>query len=204
MIRATPGGRALGVLVAVVLIVLLVTLFMNIFGGDDEPDATTTTLGTNATTTTTSSPPVEELSPQTVDASTELGTQFRAENLIDGSLATEWQDRSLSGDGATLTFRFSEPVAINEIEIYNIPEETRFRQNHRIRGYIITMDDLSFPIPGELENVNTRQVISVATVETLRLTIEVTSTYPSEAVDGGIPFTELAVADIRFFGRLAN
>ena len=204
MVRATPGGRALAVLVAVVLIVTLVALFLNIFGGD-EPEVTTTTVAPTTTdATSTTLRPVQELTPQTVEASSELGTNWRAENLIDGSLATEWQDRSLAGEGAVLTFRFAQPVAINEIEIYTIPEEDRFRQNHRIRGVLITVDDLSFEIPFELRNINTRQTIPVASVETLVLTIEVTSTYPSEAVDGGTPFSELAVADIRFFGQLAE
>ena len=84
------------------------------------------------------------LQASTVEASSELGTQWVAENLIDGNLATEWQDRSLSGRGAVLTFRFSQPVAISEIEIYNLPDDARFRQNHRIRGYRITVDDLSY------------------------------------------------------------
>lgn len=202
MIRATPGSRALGVLVAVVLIVTVIALFMNIFGDDDEPAATNTT--TTLSPTTTVVPATEELQPSTVEASSELGTQWQAENLIDGDLATEWQDRSLSGRGAVLTFRFSQPVAISEIEIYNLPDDVRFRQNHRIRGYRITVDDLSYEITGQLADVNSRQVIQVASISTRTLVFEVTSTYQSEAVDGGVPFTELALADVRFFGRVAN
>jgi len=200
MLRATPGSRALGVLVAVVLIVVLVALFMNIFGGDEEvvPAATTIAPATTVFEI------VEELQPSTVEASSELGTQWVAENLIDGNLATEWQDRSLSGRGAVLTFRFSQPVAITEIEIYNLPDDVRFRQNFRIRGYRITVDDLSYEITGQLANVNTRQVIEVASISTRTLTLEVTTTYESEPVDDGVPFTELALADVRFFGRFAN
>jgi hypothetical protein len=201
MVRATPGSRALGVLLAVVLIATLIAVFMNIFGGDEEP-----TPDTSTTLAPTTVPPVaiDELQPSTVEASSELGTQWVAENLIDGNLATEWQDRSLSGRGAILTFRFSQPVAITEIEMYNLPDDERFKQNHRIRGYRITVDDLSYEITGQLANVNTRQVIQVASISTRTLTFEVTSTYESEPVDGGVPFTELALADVRFFGRLAN
>ena len=201
MLRATPGSRALGVLVAVVLVVTLIALFMNIFGGEDEPPLVVTT-----TVAPTAEPPipVEELQASTVEASSELGTQWVAENLIDGNLATEWQDRSLSGRGAALTFRFSQPVAISEIEIYNLPDDDRFKQNHRIRGYRITVDDLSFEITGQLADVNTRQVIQVASISTRTVIVEVTSTYQSEAVDSSVPFTELALADVRFFGRLAN
>ncbi len=200
MLRATPGSRALGVLVAVVLIVVLVALFMNIFGGDDEAVPVTTTIAP----ATTVEEIVQELQPSTVDATSELGTQWVAENLIDGNLATEWQDRSLSGRGAVLTFRFSQPVAITEIEIYNLPDDVRFRQNFRIRGYRITVDDLSYEITGQLANVNTRQVIQVASISTRTLTLEVTTTYESEPVDDGVPFTELALADVRFFGRFAD
>ena len=201
MLRATPGSRALGVLVAVVLVVTLIALFMNIFGGEDEPPLVVT-----ITVAPTAEPPipVEELQASTVEASSELGTQWVAENLIDGNLATEWQDRSLSGRGAELTFRFSQPVAISEIEIYNLPDDDRFKQNHRIRGYRITVDDLSFEITGQLADVNTRQVIQVASISTRTLIVAVTSTYQSEAVDTSVPFTELALADVRFFGRLAN
>ena len=201
MLRATPGSRALGVLVAVVLVVTLIALFMNIFGGEDEPPLAATT---TVAPTTIPPDPVEELQASTVEASSELGTQWVAENLIDGNLATEWQDRSLSGRGAVLTFRFSQPVAISEIEMYNLPDDVRFKQNHRIRGYRITVDDLSYEITGQLADVNTHQVIQVASISTRTLIIEVTSTYQSEVVDTGVPFTELALSDVRFFGRLAN
>jgi hypothetical protein len=203
MLRTTPGSRALVVLLGVVIIVTVIALFMNIFGGDDEQDAPATTTTTDAPVTT-APPEVEELQPSTVEASSELGIQWAAQNLIDGNLATEWQDASLSGRGAVLTFRFSQPVAVTEIEIYNLPDDNRFRQNHRIRGYRITVDDLSYEITGQLANVNTRQVIQVASISTRTLTFEVTSTYESESVDGGVPFNELALADVRFFGRPAN
>ena len=205
MIRATPGGRALGILVAVVLIVTLIALFMNIFRNDPVEETASVVPTTGAPPITTSPPVIiEELEPSSVEASSELNSSFVAENLIDGNLATEWQDRSLSGRGAILTFRFSQPVAISQIEIYNLVEADRFRRNHRIRGYVIKVDDLSLEIPGQLADVNTRQVIEVASINTLVLELRVTSTFDSEAVEGGLPFTELALADVRFFGRLAD
>ena len=88
--------------------------------------------------------------------------------------------------------------------MYNLPDDVRFKQNFRIRGYQITVDDLSFPITGQLANVNTRQVIPVASISTRTLTLEITSTFESEPVDDGVPFTELALADVRFFGRFAE
>lgn len=203
MLRATPGSRALGVLVAVVIVVTVVALFINVFGGDGDSEAQSTTTQAPATTVPVA-PPVEELQPSTVEASSELGTNWVAENLIDGNLDTEWQDRSLSGRGAVLTFRFQQPVAISEIEVYNIADDDRFRQNYRIRGFRITVDDLSYEITGQLADVNSRQVIQVASISTRTLVLEITSTFESEAVGDSVPFTELAVADIRFFGRLAS
>jgi hypothetical protein len=203
MVRATPGGRALGVLVAVVLIAALIALFINVFGGDESPTPqSTTTLGGTATTLPID--PIVELQPSSVEASSELGSQWGANNLIDNDLATEWQDRSLGGRGAELTFRFSQPVSINEIEIYNLPDDARFRANYRIQGFAITVNDLSFEITGRLDDDNIRQVIEVASIETRTLTLTVTSTYDSESMDSALPFDELALADVRFFGRFSG
>jgi hypothetical protein len=202
MIRATPGGRALGVLVAVVLIATLIALFSNIFGGDDTPITQSTTTLDPATTLPID--PIVELQPSSVEATSELGSQWGADNLIDNDLATEWQDRSLGGRGAELTFRFSQPVSINEIEIYNLPDDARFRANYRIQGYAITVNDLSFEITGRLDDDNTLQVIEVASIETRTLVLTVTSTYDSESRDSALPFAELALADVRFFGRFSG
>lgn len=200
LIKATPGARALGVLIAVVLVVLLVTVLFNLFGGDDPVEPTTVAV--------TTSPPetdfVQPVEPTTVEASSTLNATFAADNLLDGDTATEWQDAGLRGDEATLVFRFQQPVSITEIEIVNLPDPTRFKQNWRIKGYKITVDDLGYEISGQLQDVNTPQTIPVASVGTRVLTLTVTTAYASQAVDGGVPFDELALADVRFFGRLAG
>ena len=202
MVRTTPGGRALGVLAAVVLVVALVAAVINIFGGGDEgaDDAGTST--TAATTTTTRPVTIDPIQPTNVSANSELNSAFAASNLIDGDLSTEWQDASSRGEGAEIVFNFSQPVAITEIEIVNIPNDERFKQNYRIKGYKIIVDDLNFDIPGQLQDSNRPQTIPVASVATRTLTIEVTSTYAAEANDDQPPFNELAVAEIRFFGQI--
>jgi hypothetical protein len=199
MVRATPGGRALGVLAAVVLIVALVTMVIS-FTGDDTP--ATTTVATQPTSTAVET--VVELSPTNIEASSELNDTYAAANLIDGDTTTEWQDQGLRGVGAVLTFEFSQPVAIKEIEIRNLPDNDRFRQNYRIRGFKISVDDIPFEIADQLEDRNTPQRITVASVATNVLTLEVTSVYSAEATGENPPFNELAVADIRFFGSLAE
>lgn len=199
MVRATPGGRALGVLAAVVLLVALVTLIIN-FTGDDPPPTTTAAPRPTSTVAT----PVVELSPTSVLASSALNDTYGADNLLDGDPTTEWQDQGLRGVGATLTFEFSQPVEIVEIEIRNLPDDDRFRQNYRVRGFKITVDDLPFEISDQLEDVNTPQRVPVSSLRTRVLTIEVTSVFAAEAVGDAGPFNELAIADIRFFGNLAE
>jgi len=200
MVRATPGGRALGVLAAVVLVVALAALLFNVFGGGGEETAATST----TITTTTQAVFVQELQPTSAEANSELSPSFGAANLIDADPATEWQDQGLRGIGAALTFRFSQPVEITEIEIVNIPDEDRYKQNYRIKGYKITVDDLSYDISGQLTDINTPQTVDVASISTRVLTIEVTSTYKAEGVGDNPPFTELVLADVRFFGRLSQ
>ena len=56
----------------------------------------------------------------------------------------------------------------------------------------------------QLDDVNTPQRVSVASLNTRVLTLEVTSVFAAEAAGEQAPFNELAVADIRFFGSLAG
>jgi len=200
MVRTTPGGRALGVLAGVVLVVALIAAVINIFGGDDaEPEAASSTTQSPTTTRVLTIDPIQ---PTNVTSSSELNASFSAANLIDGDLETEWQDASSRGEEASITFTFSQPVAIAEIEISNIPDDERFKQNYRIKGYKIIVDDLNFNIPGQLQDSNRPQIVPVASVATRTLTIEITSTYGGEAQGDQPPFNEIALAEVGFFGQI--
>jgi len=192
---ASPGGRALGVLAGVVLLVALFALVFNVFRGGASPQADVTT----STTTTTQPPTVGEIRPASVEASSQLD-KWPATNLIDGDPTTYWNDHSLKGAGATLTFRFSKPVQIQEIEIQNLQDPEKFKRNYRIQGFVVEVDDLSTEIAGRLEDTNAPQRIRIASLETTTLTIRVQSTYPAQAVGDKPPFSELAVQEVRFFG----
>ncbi|MEN8041108.1 MAG: discoidin domain-containing protein [Actinomycetota bacterium] len=196
--RSTAGGRALGVLAAVVLLVALVALTMNIFrGGDSEvltPDTDT------STTTSTVPVPTVELIASSATASSQLGDSFGPENLIDGNPETRWNDESQRGVGAWLEFTFATPVQIREIELQNVTDLDKFKQNYKIQGYTITVNDLNVPISGRLANSNEPQTVKIASLETIKLTIEVTTTHPAEPVGENPPFDELALQGIRFFG----
>lgn len=196
----SAGMRALLVLIAILLVVAAGALIINLRGDDGDGSAATTSTSSTSTT----EPVFQKLIPTDVEASSELGQSFAAENLLDDDPETEWQDASLRGSGAELTFTFAQPVRIVSIEIVNLPEVERYRRNYRIRGYVIKVDDLSIDIPGELNDDNEPQRIQIGTVGTTQLTLEVRTTYPAESVGDQTPFLELAIADIRFFGTPAN
>jgi len=192
---ASPGMRALGFLAAVVLVVGLGALIFNTIRGG----GTSETASTSTSTTSTLPPVATEIIPSSVEASSEL-EGFPATNLIDGDPTTYWNDNSLRGEGATLTFRFARPVSIREIEIQNVQNDEKFKRNFRIKGYIIKVDDIATEMSGRLEDTNEPRRISIASLQTTRLTIEVTSTYPAQAVGDKTAFNELALQEVRFFG----
>jgi len=199
MVRATPGSRALSVLAAAVLLVALGALLVNIFGGKNSSATPTTNPGT--TTTTKPIVAVAPIIPTSASASFEISAGFDASHLIDDDLTTEWQAPSKQTP-LTVTFNFAQPVQLQYIELYNITDENRFLRNYRINGYKITVDDL----PGvEIRN-NLRdasggpQRIDIASVGTRSLTIEILSTYASQAVGTQPAFEEVALAEVKFFG----
>jgi len=201
MIRSTPGGRALSILVGVVMLVALFALFLNIFrGGDDDLAATETTLDISTT-----SPALTqtELQPAAVEASSEF-PGLEAERLIDGDASTYWNDNSQRGVGATITFTFAQPVAISEMEIQNIAEAVAFRRNYRIKDIQVTVDDLAIELPYTLPDNNEPNRVPLDTLETRRLTITVLDTYLGEPVGDQPSFTELALAEVRFFGSVSR
>ena len=202
MVRSTPGGRALGILLAVLAIVALFALFLNIFRSDGGSDDTVAESSV-ATSSTTPIATQTELQPASVDVSSELGA-FPGSNLIDGNTSSYWNDSSQRGVGAVLTFTFAQPVAISEMEVQNILEDVAFRRNYRIKDFQVTVDDLAIELPYQMPDNNDPQRFALNTLETRRLTITVLETYVGEPV-GDLPsFTELALAEVRFFGSVKN
>lgn len=197
--RSTAGGRALGVLAAVVLVVALVALMMNIFGGDGEAEVTGPETSTSTTSAAVVAPP-EEITPTSVNASSELNESFGPENLIDGDPETRWNDNSLRGVGAWLEFTFSPAVQITEIVFQNVEDDESFKRNYKIQGYQIEVNDLNVPISGRLLNSNEPQRVKIASLETFNLKIFVTTTHLAEPVGENPPFSELALQGVQFFG----
>ncbi len=198
--RTSAGGRALGVLAAVVLVVALGALFMNIFGSGDGGDVVGPNDSTTSSTTSTIVTAPIELIPTSVTASSQFSDAFSPENLIDGNPETRWNDNSLRGVGAWLEFTFAQPVQITEMVFQNVEDDESFKRNYKIQGYQIEVNDLNVPISGRLLNSNEPQRVNIASVGTFTLTVSVTTTHLAEPVGQAPPFTELALQGVQFFG----
>lgn len=198
LIRATPGSRALTVFGGVLLIVLVAALFLNLRG-----DSTTTTTTVEAPSTTSLGPNIINLLPFSVDASSSF-PGFEAGNLIDDEGDSYWNDNSLRGNNAWLEFSFAQPVQLTEIELQNLVDEEKFRRNYRIKSIVITVDDLQIEIPFQLDDSNSPQRVQIGSLATTVVRIDVRSTYPAEQYEGGVPFDELALQEVLFFGTTAS
>lgn len=198
MIRATAGARALAVIVGTVLVVALLAFAFNSLFGDKTPAAAPT----SSTTSTTKAAAAEKIDPISWDCSSELNSKFGCANLFDGTTTKYWNDASLRGQGAVIVVTFGQPVALEQIVFKNVTNDVKFKMNYKIKGLEITLDDLpDAPVIDTLENDNRTQVVIAKSLRTRQVTIRVTSTYPSESVDNKTPFTELALAEIEFWGR---
>ncbi|NNL48173.1 MAG: zinc ribbon domain-containing protein [Acidimicrobiia bacterium] len=203
MVRTTAGTRALIVMASVIVIVALLALLWNVIAGDETPTANPddgSSASTSTSTTAVISSQATLITPSRVNANSQL-EDFPAANLIDADPSTEWQDRGLAGQGATLTFFFDETVAIESIEFFNLSDPTRFKRNYRIEGIRVAFDDGNFT-SAILDDRSGSQVVPVTTVGTNRVVIDITSTYPGEPVGDQLPFDELALADVQFVGRI--
>lgn len=207
----SAGGRALGIIVVVIALVVVAALVIQAIRGDDEIPDVAGLEGETPTGTTTAEPaaralgPLEQITPISITCSSEYNANLGCENLIDGE-ETYWNDASLKGADAWIKVSFVNPVALDSVQILNVRNEEKFRRNYRVRAMEIEADDLlGVPFVSEIDNVNDRPLsISTPTNHTLELEIRVTATYPSEPLGGDQAFDELAIQDLRFWGRVQD
>ncbi len=204
MLRTTPGARALGVLAAVILGVALLALIFNFLrdGGESEPTVPPDGNGATSSTTSTTRLAVQQLIPTRVEASSSLNG-FPPEALIDEDPQNRWNDDSQRGVNAELRFFFAQPVQITQIVVQNVTDEAGFRRNYRIERLEVTIDDLPTANLVTLDNSSEPQTIDIASVATTEVTFSVRSTYPGETFEGNPPFQELALQEVKFFGRVS-
>jgi hypothetical protein len=190
------------VLAGVILAVALIALLVNLFSGSDGETAAETATDDTATSGSIPLPAIEELVVADVVASSEL-PGFPASALVDTDPLNSWNDTQEGGQ-PTLTFNFATPVQITQITVQNVTDDERFHRNYRIEAYEIEIDDLPTVTSGTLSDSNESQTITVPSVQTTQLTLNVITTYPAESWDGKIPFRELALQEVKFFGREAD
>ena len=203
----TAGNRAVRVIITGVAFVVIFALIIQAMRGNDEPDGE----AVDGSTTSTEAPepsvvlgPLEEITPISITCSSEYNAGLACENLIDGE-ETYWNDASRRGEDARITVTFVNPVALEQVQIINVDNLEKFRRNYRVRGVEIFADDFpGVPFVDEIPDANDRpHGIPTTTSHTTVLEIRVTSTWPSEAL-GGEAFDELAIQEIKFWGRVQD
>lgn len=134
-----------------------------------------------------------------VSASSELAN-FEAKFLVDGT-DRAWNDESLRGAGAELTFTFSSPVELDEIVVHHLTDAERFARNYRIARFEIHFDGERAQEATVPDEPGAHAVPVAGRASEVRLVV--TDVYPAELFGGGPPFEELAVAEIEFIGVAA-
>lgn len=127
---------------------------------------------------------------------------FPASNLTDGSTATAWNDASLKGEGAVLTFEFARPVYLDSIVISNHGDGRTLLRNFRIKDFEIEYQTVDGPefLMSTASGTAEPLTIDIETVHQGPLVIRVLSVWPAESDDGLPAFLELAVGEIEFYG----
>ncbi len=212
---SSPAGLAAGdrrpqVWLAVVVAVVVVGAWLVILSDGEpetqdqtpaEPAATASTGdGSDAVPIPTLLPvPVDRLFPVDIVASSE-SDDFHASHLIDDDNALYWTDAGGQGVGVTLTFTFASPVVITSIELQNLIDEEAFRSRHRIRNLEVSTGD-RLPRNLSVADSNVAQVFEMDPTAATTVVLRVLGTYPGEDRDGHPAHQELALAEVRFFGR---
>jgi hypothetical protein len=168
------------------------------------PTTTTTTASTTTTagpTTTTTRPP-QALPPKSVDASSQLptdgATTYGPANLVDGKLATAWNEGAPStGEGQYVSFRYDQKVRVTGLRIANGYQRTdaTFAGNVRVRRLRVSFSDDSPPVEIELKDAKGFQDIIFNhpyVLTSLRLTI--LTTYPTRKWD------DAALSEVQLVG----
>ncbi len=205
LLQVSAGVRAAIMITLVLAGVLLVAWAFGALTGDSPEDtAATDTSSTVATPATV--PATQKLPVLLISCSSEFDS-LPCENLKDESVETYWNDKSLEGEGAEFVITFGSPVQLETIVIMNVTDEEKFKRNYRIKDLEIIANDVTSPFNFTLDDRSQPQSVRIQTLATTELTIRVTGTYPAEAYTDpatgnvGIPFSELALAELEFYGK---
>lgn len=201
-VQANAGVRAALGISGLLFAVVIGALLFNVFGGEENP--TETTVGN----TTTTSPTVAENSPipvigQTCTPPEEIGT-FICANLTSATpdqYQVNWEEIP-EGEKIKIRLTFAQPMIVQQILWTGITDPTKFEQNYRARGLVITGSDSLAPYSFELQDIPGQQVIPFGTVGANWIEIEIQSAFNATPVEGNV-FRELAIDEITAIGRPA-
>jgi hypothetical protein len=177
------------------------------FATADEPSAPATT--TTPTTPTTPTP-VELTSGSIIArASSELppvtsrGLTYDAGNLLDGDPTTAWSQAGSEGDqpavGSWVAFDLPQPTDVTLVGIVNgyVKSDKAYTENARPRTVVISSDD-GTRVRASLEDIRTKQDVTVNLPRASTITITIESVYP------GSKYPDVAMTEVRFTGLVAD
>ncbi len=206
MVQTTAAMRTAIIAGSVLVLVVVVAFVVNAFRGDGEDPA----VADSSTSTTTSSVASQQVVVDSVECSAEYATAHPCTNLIDGTPADWNAPIPPPGETLTITMQFDRPYAISFVEIQNLPEDDeRFLLNYRVRAVRLSTSDVATPFSKSLPDQPGAllEPIEFRTTNSVSLTIEIVSTYPSQSIGEGEDiqpgFQDLSVAEIRVFGTPA-
>lgn len=200
-VQASAGVRAAMAISGLLFVVVLVALLVNVLGGDGESPTTT------VAPTDTTQPVIDEPGPIQIirtDCSPEeaIVGSFVCANLVDGAdteFQVDWLEKP-EGESIVIRLTFPTPTTVQQIRWRNIADDTRFRQNYRARGLVITANNNPAEFPKELEDVPGEQNFAFAAVNSNWIEFEIQTAWNAEVVDGNA-FDELAIVEITVIGR---
>ena len=196
-LRSSAGGRALGVLAAVVLVVALGVLLFNVFGGGDGDTAAEDTSSRRRPR------PLPRSSKSSRRARSSPARNWRDSRPRTCSTATPRPTGTTRAPAArTLGFGSASPGPFRSPRSNCRTSRTK-RSSSRTTGSkafrsasMTSMSTSSDRLDDTQEPSGSRS----RSLDTTVLTISVTSTIPAQAVGDSPPFDELALESVRFFG----
>ena len=202
-VQATAGVRAALAITALLFGVILIAVLFNVFSNDSSAPSTTL-IATRSTTTPTVAPPgpIDILS---ADCSIEGIGAFVCDNIWSQTNAEyqfNWEERT---DEETVTIRltFRTPMVVQRIDWKNIENPSRYKQNYRARGLVVSAQNDLAPVPIELADTPALQTFNYAAVNTNWIEIEIVSEWNAQVIDGNV-FREMAIDEITVIGRTAT
>jgi len=198
-VQTTAGVRAALAISGLLFGVVLIALLFNVFSGDG-------TAATSTTTATSSSTPVieENAALPVIDQTCSvegIGT-FTCGNLTSGTDAqyqVNWEELPPE-EKIVIRLTFGQPMIVQSIEWKGITDPTRFMQNYRARGLIISASEQITDVTWELDDSPGPQTIQYAAVGANWIEIEIQSAYIATLTDGNV-FKEIAIDEITAVGR---